>query len=197
MAFTEVQDLDADTTTALGGRNKQTGKANPTNIEGYFIGSKSVQSKKSKTGEAKLHILKTSKGNVGVWGKTDLDRKMLGVTVGAMVRITQSGKVATPNGDMYKFKVEVDKENTIDVDLPKSLADGISEDGTEPSRPNSDYGADEEEYSEDEAVDSDEQAEDEVPPARAAAPKAPAKTPSAARQAEIKALLSKNRSKTV
>lgn len=115
MAFKEVVSLECENTTALGGINKKTGRANPTKAEGYFLGSKEVESKKSKNGKAKIHVLQTSDGNLGVWGKTDLDRKMLTVAAGAMIRITQNGKTPTPNGDMYKYKVEVDTENTIDV----------------------------------------------------------------------------------
>src|SRR3954468_6708897 len=111
MGFREVQTLDAEVTIALGGRNKKTGKANPTSAEGYFLGSRQVDSKKSKNGKASIHFLQTAEGNLGVWGKTDLDRKLSAVTPGTMVRITQSGMVATPNGDMYKYKVEIDESN--------------------------------------------------------------------------------------
>lgn len=115
MGFKERTSLDADTTTAIGGQNKKTGKKNPSTIEGYYLGSREVESKKSKNGKASIHFLQTSKGNVGVWGKTDLDRKISGVEPGAMVRITHTGMQATPNGEMYKYKVEVDEDNTVEV----------------------------------------------------------------------------------
>lgn len=115
MGFQEIVSLEADVTTALGGRNKQTGKENPRSAEGYFLGSKKVESRKAKSGFAYLHILQTSRGNLGVWGKTDMDRKLSGVAPGTMIRITHTGMQPTPNGEMYKFKVEVDSSNTIDV----------------------------------------------------------------------------------
>lgn len=130
MGFTEVRTLDAENTTALGGRNKKTGKANPTGAEGYYLGTREVESKKSRDGKAKIHFLQTSKGNLGIWGKTDLDRKLGNVTPGTMVRITQNGTVPTPNGDMYKFKVEVDASNTIDVS-ELTEASGSSGESTE------------------------------------------------------------------
>lgn len=184
MAFTEISSLNCETTTALGGRNKE-GKPNPTQVEGYFIGSKDVESRKSKTGKAKLHILLTAKGNVGIWGKTDLDRKMLNVTPGVMVRITQNGKVPTPNGEMYKFKVEVDSENTTEVAVQTS---GSSEEEDSGYSGNEGFGESE--------VFEDELAADEV---QYVAPRAPAKgtatAPDAARQAKVRALLaSKNKS---
>jgi hypothetical protein len=117
MGFKEVADLSADTTISLGGTNKKTGKANPKSIEGYFLGSKQVADKKKKSGKSFIYIFQTAKGNVGVWGKTDLDQKMGAVTPGTMVRATYDRMVPTPNGDMYKYKVEVDTENTIDVGL--------------------------------------------------------------------------------
>lgn len=115
MAFQEVNDLSTDNTIALGGTNKQTGRPNPTKIEGYYLGKRQVDSKKSKTGKAYIYVFQTPKGNVGVWGKTDLDRKMESAVPGHMLRVTQSGMASTPNGEMYKYKVEFDATNTIEV----------------------------------------------------------------------------------
>lgn len=115
MAFTEVTSLDADVTIALGGRNKKTGQANPTKAEGYYLGTRSVTSSKSKNGLAAIHFLQTPKGNLGIWGKTDMDKKFAGVPPGTMVRVSFDKMVPTPNGEMYKYKLEVDKNNTIDV----------------------------------------------------------------------------------
>lgn len=112
MSFKEVASLDAEVTISLGGVNKKTGKKNPTSIEGYYLGSRVVESKK---GESKIHFFQTSKGNVGVWGKTDSDRKLSGVTPGTMTRISFDKMQPTPNGEMYKYKVEVDGDNTIEV----------------------------------------------------------------------------------
>lgn len=180
MAFKEVQDLDCDTTISLGGHNKKTGKPNPTTVQGYLIGSKDTPSKKAKNGIAKLHILQTAKGNVGVWGKTDLDRKMAAAQAGAMIRITQNGSVPTPNGDMYKFKVEVDTENTIEVNLPNTKASTENE-----------FEASNFQDAEDTALDEEESAFDEVPyVAPAARPARPTATaPDAARKAKVEALL--------
>jgi hypothetical protein len=129
MGFKEIQDLNADTTISLGGVNKKTNKPNPTKVEGYYLGKRQVESKKAKSGYAYLYIFQTPKGNLGVWGKTDLDRKMTAAVPGTMIRITQSGMLSTPNGDMYKFKVEVDSENTIEVSesLDSTLADRAEE----------------------------------------------------------------------
>lgn len=144
MAFKEIADLSPDTTIALGGTNKKTGKPNPTKVEGYYLGKRTVEDRKKKSGFSYIYVLQTVKGNVGVWGKTDLDRKMQDATVGNMLRITQSGVVPTPNGDMYKFKVEFDADNSIDV-LPvgssNETADGgYGEDttGTEDDEDNGD-----------------------------------------------------------
>lgn len=117
MGFKEVADLSADTVISLGGTNKKTGKANPKSIEGYYIGAKQVADKKKKSGISFIYIFQTAKGNVGVWGKTDLDNKMKAVTAGTMVRATFDRMQSTPNGDMYKYKVEVDADNTIEVNV--------------------------------------------------------------------------------
>ncbi len=112
MAFKEVASLDADTTISLGGFNKKTKKDNPKSAEGYYLGSRSVT---TKTGPANLHFFQTPKGNLGVWGKTDMDRKLGSVTPGTMVRISFNRMTPTPRGDMYDYKVEVDTTNLIEV----------------------------------------------------------------------------------
>lgn len=112
MSFSEVAGLDADVTVALGKTNKETGKPYPKSAEGYFLGSRTV---KNKRGDSQLHFLQTDKGNLGVWGTTDLNRKLSQVTAGTMIRITSTGTKPTPNGDMYTYKVEQDKTNTIEV----------------------------------------------------------------------------------
>lgn len=132
MAFKQVTDLSTDTMISLGGFNKKTGKNNPTSVEGYFLGSRKVASPKAKTGLAFIYAFQTSKGNIGVWGKTDLDRKMEGVLPGQMVRASFDKMVPTTNGEMYKFKVEVDAENTIEVSsAAPTQASNDDNDGTE------------------------------------------------------------------
>lgn len=115
MAFKTITDLSADVTISLGGTNRKTNKKNPTEVEGYYLGNRQVEDKKKKDGKSYIYFFQTSKGNIGVWGKTDLDRKMASVQVGTMTRASFDKMVPTPNGEMYKFKVEVDTENTIEV----------------------------------------------------------------------------------
>lgn len=115
MGFTEVNSLDADVTLRLGGVDKKTGKKNPVQAEGYYLGAKEINSPKSKSGKASLHILSTENGNIGVWGKTNMDQKLKSVVPGTMIRITFTNMQPTPNGDMYVYKVETDKDNVMDV----------------------------------------------------------------------------------
>jgi len=115
MAYEEVTDLGTDNVIALGGFNKKLRKDNPTSIEGYFLGSREVPSKLSKTGLAKIHVFQTAKGNVGVWGKTDIDAKLASVTPGTMTLVKFDKMMPTKTGEMYKYKVAVDKDNTIEV----------------------------------------------------------------------------------
>ena len=131
MAFKTVTDLSTDTMISLGGFNKKLGKTNPTSVEGYFLGARKVESNKAKSGYAFIYALQTSKGNVGVWGKTDLDRKMEIAKPGQMVRLSFDKMVSTPKGEMYKFKVEIDADNTIEVSTPveASNSTGGNEEG--------------------------------------------------------------------
>lgn len=187
MSFKEVVDLDCETAISLGGFNKKQRKDNPTVIEGYFIGSKIVDSPKSKDGKAKLHIFQTSEGNVGVWGKTDLDRKMLSVSPGSMTRASFAGMAPSKNGEMYKYKVVQDLENTIDVAISPRNA---------PGETSEEYDHTQDQVDSLEELSNIEIEDDEVneaPAPRPIAPKVPLKAPSADRQAAIQALLNKNR----
>lgn len=179
MAFKEKVIVECEKTIALGGFNKKLKKDNPIQIEGYFLGSKTVDSPKSKGGKAKLHVLLTAEGNVGVWGKTDLDRKLSSVNPGNMVRLTHDGMVPTKNGEMYRYKVEVDEDNTVAVE---AIAPASSDYGS-----NEDY--------EESSLESAEEDESEVS-SYSAAPRAPSRplaTPSAEKQNAVRDLLRKNK----
>lgn len=190
MAFKELADLNCDKAYALGGFDKKTKKNNPTSVTGYFIGTREVDSPKSKTGKCSLHIFSTEKGNVGVWGKTDLDRKMKQVPAGCLTQVTFTGRKETKNNPMYCYKVLVDAEDKIDV---ATVEQGDSVDATEEAA------GDEEAYADESEADAEEEAVEyveEAPPARAKAPARAATAPDAARQAKVQALLNKNRPKT-
>ncbi len=175
MGFKEVQSLDAETTIALGKINKETGKSYPKQAEGYFLGTREVENKR---GKSKLHFLQTPKGNLGIWGTTDLDRKLGATTPGTMVRVTSTGTKKTPNGEMYTYRVEVDSDNTIPL---ASLFDK-----TEPTdAPDENVGGDD---GQEEDSNSDEYDEGmQSPSASSMAASA------AARAAKVQALLTKNK----
>ena len=189
MAFKSVTELSADETISLGGHNKKTGKANPTRVEGYYLGSKTVDDKKKKSGVSHIYFFQTPKGNIGVWGKTDLDRKMAQVSPGMMTRATQSGMRPTPNGDMYLYQVEVDNENTIEVAAPQAASSVVSNKGEDSyDAPMS--------YVDEEETDLDDDSNlDEIVPVRVSAPRTPARTIDPAKQAKVQELLSRGRNK--
>ena len=104
-----------------------------------------------------------------------------------MIRITQTGTVPTPNGDMYKFTVEVDAENTIEVNIQAASAPH-EESEEEPGFHDS-----ETDDAED-TLEEDETPLDEIPPARTKAPVRAAQPPSKAAQAKVKGLLGNRKS---
>lgn len=177
MAFKPLADLDCTTTTAIGGTNKETGAKNPISIEGYYIGTRQVPSKKSKTGLAALHILQTASGNVGVWGKTNLDQKMPSVLPGQLIRVSFVGMVETPNNPMYKYKVEVDADNTIQVASSEGVADSTERYDTS--------------NNEDTLVD--DYATEEPSPQPVRRPSSPAQPASAAQQSAVRSVLGAKR----
>lgn len=139
MGFKEVASLDAEVVIALGKIDKKTGKSYPKSAEGYYLGSRKT---KNKRGESTIHFLQTAKGNLGLWGTMDLNRKLGQVPPGTMIRANSTGTKSTPNGEMYTYKVELDTDNVIDVA-------GLS-DNSESS------------YSDDEDADSSEDASEDV-----------------------------------
>lgn len=196
MGFKEVQSLDADVVTALGGVNTKTNKPNPKTLEGYYLGNRQVESKMSKTGFAKLHFFQTSTGNVGVWGKTDLDRKLAAVALGTMTRATHTGMQPVPGKrPMYKYKVELDESNTIEVAVQEETSlQGQDVDS-------GDAGYDDKAYDglddgPEDTLDGDDTQLDEIQPPPPRAPQRAAQTPSAAQQAKVKELLGKNKNRT-
>lgn len=173
MAFKTVNDLDCNTTVSLGGFNKKEKRDNPTETEGYFLGTKVTPNKKT-GGTSNLHVLKTPKGNIGIWGKTDMDRKLLQVKPGTMIRISYTGLQATAKGEMYKYTIAQDEDNTVEVEFtPKNTP--VSAD------PDSSY--------DDEGLDEEESAQEE--PVRATVGQLTA----AERQAKVQEMFNKNKRK--
>ena len=127
MAFEVIADLDCDVTFAIGGFNKKLKKDNPTSAEGFYLGSKEVSNPKHPSGKSLLHILQTPEGNAGVWGKTDLDKKLKLIDLGTMVRITFTGMQATKTGEMYKYEVAQDRSQRVNPPT-QSLSPQNSED---------------------------------------------------------------------
>lgn len=152
MGFKEVQTLDADVTIRLGGKDKKTGKLNPQSIEGYYLGSRLVDSPKAKSGKASLHFFQTPKGNTAVWGKTDLDRKLSAVEPGTMVRASFDKMINVPTGEMYKYKVELDSSNTIPMDTIANETQSASSGYEEETPTEESYVDDAGGYDEDEAA---------------------------------------------
>lgn len=173
MAFKEQLDTSSASCISLGGFNRATKSDNPVQVEGYYLGSKTVT---NKLGDSKLHFLKTSEGLIGVWGKTDLDRRFGDVIAGQMVRVLYTGTRPTPRGkDMYVYKILVDADNVLPADEIPSFATQKAleefDDNSEDDVPN--------DFSEEPAY---------TPPASAAVP---AQVASTAQRANVAALLNK------
>src|ERR1700679_1176128 len=115
MAFKKKTDLSSDTTVQVGGVDNKTGKPNPKSLEGYFLGTREVT---TAYGKAKVHVFQTEHGNVSYFGKTNSNRLLDDPElVGQMVRLTFTGMAKPQPGKApaYKFELEHDPDNTIDV----------------------------------------------------------------------------------
>ena len=183
MAYQTKASLDTEVTYVLGGTNEKTGKPNPTSVEGYFLGNKTTPDKGY--GPGTLHIFQTETGNVGVWGKTSSKNLLTPEHIGQMCLLEFTG-MSTPakkgRQPAYKYKLQFDKGNTIDV----SELDVNASNESEP-----DYG---DGYERDVSDDTESYVSEAAAP-RATAPKVAARTPSAESQAKVRALLA-GKSKT-
>lgn len=118
MAYEKVVDLSTDTVVKLGGVDNKTNKPNPTSMEGYYLGFRSV---KSDTGTSLIHVFQTPKGNQGVWGTADLNSKLGTIALGTQTLVEYKGKKKLAGGKTkHMYDVSRDPENVIDV--PKSAS---------------------------------------------------------------------------
>lgn len=185
MAYKTKFSGNADKAIKLGGTNNETGRANPTSLEGYFLGSKNT---KSAHGPGKLHIFQTPEGTVGVWGTSKLNDLMTSDIVGQMCEVTFTGMIpprVKGRKPAYGYKVRHDEDNTTDVS-------GIDLNAAEPAEAEE---SDEQYVSNSSSGPGDEE-EDEAPIAasvRPAVSQRAALAPAADRQAAVQALLASRR----
>lgn len=127
--FEEVSSLDCEVAITLGGTDKKTGKANATELEGYYLGAKQVPSAYAKSGTSPLHIFLTPNGNVGVWGKSRLNKKLATVTPGQYAAVEFTGmKTLKGFPPLYDYKVGVRKGDVIDVASVQAEASDVGQD---------------------------------------------------------------------
>lgn len=119
MGFKEIGDVGL---VVLGGLNKKTGKKNPTQLEGYFLRTETRADRKYGKGLQPYYIFLTKDGEVGVHGKTHLNRRMQRAIPGLMTLVTATDEVLdTGKGNPMKlFKVAQDVENSIDLTAEQS-----------------------------------------------------------------------------
>ena len=175
MAYEKVSDLSTDTVVKLGGVNSKTGKPNPLNMEGYYLGSRTV---KSENGVSAIHVFQTPKGNQGVWGTADINTKLGQIKPGTMVLVEYVEKRKLQGGKTkHVYSVSFDKDNTIEVaaSTAQTYDDGDDKGGYQTAS-ESTAGTYEEE---------DEGQDEELAALEAAA--------QAARKAKVQALLNKNK----
>jgi hypothetical protein len=174
MARKKVIDLNADSTFKFEKPGQE--------LEGYYIGSKTVN---SGMGPSKLHVLQTAEGSVGAWGSAQLDAKLAQIQAenpGAKVFIKYTKKIKVPKGMMKVFEVEYDDEDRIDVGGTQVNF----RDASEPEAEEAEEGAEEqqeEEGAEAEAADEpaeEEQQEEEQEEEQPAPKQQAAKTPAPA-----------------
>lgn len=173
MAFKKKPSLDVDNVFKLGGVDKK-GKACPKQIEGFYVGSRTVEGDQ---GTSTIHVFQTSKGKVGIWGSKTLNTTLSAEDAGYMIRVTYLGKKKLTKGrTQHMYDIEIDEDQRSE-EAAADTEEG--EEGLEAS--------DESEDSED-TEDEEEAEEDEEPAAPALAASSAAE-----RKAKVQALVNKRK----
>lgn len=113
MAFQKKVGFGDCPTIKIGGKDDE-GNPRPTQVEGYYLGSKVTPDKGY--GPGLLHFFKTKQGDIGVWGKTMMNNSLTEDLVGQMVRVTYKGlgKKTPGKNPAQLFDVEHDPDNVLE-----------------------------------------------------------------------------------
>lgn len=110
MSYKKKIELESDKAINLGG------DGNPTKIEGYYLGAKTIQG--GAYGPSVLHIFQTKTGNVGVWARGNLNRLLESHHAGQMCLVEFTGmRQPSKKGQRpsYQHTLSYDDTNTIDM----------------------------------------------------------------------------------
>ena len=128
MAYEKINDLSTDTVFKLGGMDNKTGKPCPKQIEGFYLGSRPVQ---TSGGPAVIHVFQTSKGNEGIWGTKKLNDNLTRNIVGCMVNVVYKGKKKLTGGKtQHEYDMFVDRSVRTVVEDVGSTDTGYEDDYT-------------------------------------------------------------------
>lgn len=121
MAYEELGEVIHVT---LGGVDKKTGKKNPLFVEGFFVRVEQKPDKFHKDRPQNFYVFKTSRGEVGVYGKAGINRAMNRCQLGVMTKLTNTEEtVDTGKGNpMIVFKVAQDYTKKIDVQTASPIS---------------------------------------------------------------------------
>ncbi len=112
MARQSVVVLSADKAIGLG--------KDANTAEGFYLGFKMIE---TSYGAAKLHILSTDQGTLGVYGFHDLDTQLAGVDKGVFVWLTYKGKSKASPGKNPRKLVAVDQDPELKMEgIPSGAA---------------------------------------------------------------------------
>lgn len=114
MAYEEISNIEV---VALGGFNKKTNKANPTELEGYLVGKEQRPNKFNPGKPQNFYIFQTQYGVQGVYAKAGIDSALKNAKLGVMTKLWATGEeLDTGKGfPMKVFKAAQDKTKAIDT----------------------------------------------------------------------------------
>lgn len=129
MSYQQLGDLAI---VQLGGINKNTGKPNPKEVEGYLVRIEERDNKFRPGEKQNLYILNTKTGQVGIFGKTDIDRKMKTAQLGAMTKFAATNETKD-TGKGFPMKVWYVAQDPTNVEAGYGSTESYSDESDEGS----------------------------------------------------------------
>jgi hypothetical protein len=86
-------------------------------LQGYYIGIRKVESKKTESGESLLHVFKEKDGTeVEIWSFDKLKRLLSKIPYGCMVKMIYTGQIKEGEKAIHQVDVYYDPDDKIQIE---------------------------------------------------------------------------------
>jgi len=87
-------------------------------LQGYYVGKRKIDSKKSDSGESLIHIFREKDGTeVEVWSFDKLKRLLSRVPIGSMTKMIYTGTIQEGEKNIHQVEVYFDSDDKIQIEF--------------------------------------------------------------------------------